>query len=308
MDKIVIVGPGRVGESTAQNLAKDQLCRELVLIGLDAGQARGVALDIQESAPLFEFDTEIRGGADPALMRGADLVIITAGLPRKPGMSRLDLLAANRQILAGIAEHVARYAYDAFVLVVSNPVDLLTFCTWQKLGWARRRVFGLSGVLDSARMASFVARESGFSVRDISAMVIGGHGDAMVPLLRYTTIAGVPLSHFLNDEARARVVEKTRQGGAEIVALKKTSSAYDAPAAAVAAMVDAIVHDRKRLMPCVAVLEGEYGMRGLALGVPTRLGRDGVEKVVELPLTEEEQAALAASAQPLRDALAGLPD
>lgn len=300
MQKIVIVGPGRVGESTAQILAKESLCRELVLLGTDDGVARGIALDIQESAPLFGFDTKVSGGADPALLAGADLVIMTAGLPRKPGMSRDQLRDANLAVLHSVVDNVMRHAPKAMLLLVSNPVDVLTYHAYKQTGWPRERVFGLSGVLDSARMASFVAQASGYSVRDITALVIGGHGDQMVPLPEYTCINGIPIKHFMDEAAVARIIERTRQGGAEILALKQTSSAYDSPAAAIATMVEAVIRNRKRILPCVAVLNGEYGERDIALGVPVVLGESGVEKVLELPLTDEERRAVASSAASVR--------
>lgn len=300
MKKIAIVGPGRVGESTAQILAKESVCRELVLLGTDDGVARGIALDIQESAPLFGFDTKVSGGADPALLAGADLVIMTAGLPRKPGMSRDQLRDANLGVLRSVVDHVMKHAPQAMLLLVSNPVDVLTHHAYKQTGWPRERVFGLSGVLDSARMASFVAQASGYSVRDITALVIGGHGDQMVPLPEYTCINGIPIKHFMDEATIARIIERTRQGGAEILALKQTSSAYDSPAAAIATMVEAVIRNRKRILPCVAVLNGEYGERDIALGVPVVLGEAGVEKVVELPLTDEERRAVGASAASVR--------
>ncbi len=303
MKKIAIVGPGRVGESTAQILAKESLCRELVLLGLEDSVTRGIALDIQESAPLFGFDTQVRGGADPALLSEADLVIMTAGLPRKPGMSRDALRDANLAVSREVVANVLRHAPNAMLLLVSNPVDVLTYDAWKQTGWPRERVFGLSGVLDSARMASFVAQASGYSVRDITAMVIGGHGDAMVPLPGYTCINGIPIKHFLDEVTIKRLIEHTRQGGAEILALKQTSSAYDSPAAAIATMADAVIRNRKRILPCVAILDGEYGQSDVAMGVPVVLGERGIEKVVELPLTEDERLALQASADGVRAAL-----
>lgn len=306
MRKIAIVGPGRVGESTAQILAKESLCRELVLLGIDDGVARGIALDVQESAPLFGFDTKVSGGADPALLAGADLVIMTAGLPRKPGMSRDQLRDANLAVSRSVVAKVLRHAPNAMLLLVSNPVDVLTYDAFKQTGWPRERVFGLSGVLDSARMASFVAQASGYSVRDITALVIGGHGDAMVPLPDYTCINGIPIKHFLDAATITRLIEHTRQGGAEILALKQTSSAYDSPAAAIATMAEAIIRNRKRILPCVAVLDGEYGQRDIALGVPVVLGEAGMEKVLELPLTDEERRALTRSADSVRASLTGL--
>ena len=295
--KVAIVGAGRVGESTAQILAMQQLAGEVVLLDVREGVAQGVALDIQESAPLFRFDTRLAGGTDPALMEGADIVVVTAGLPRKPGMSRSDLLDANARVIETIVDQILQHAPTAQILMVTNPVDVLTYLAWRRTRWSRRRVFGLSGVLDAARMAAFIALETGFSIRDIQAMVLGGHGDAMVPMPRYTTVAGVPVDRFLSAERIERIVERTRHGGAEILALKKTSSANDSPAAAIATMIDAIVHDRRRLLPVVAVLEGEYGLEGLAMGVPAVLERDGMSRVVELELTEEEAAQFRDSAE-----------
>jgi len=305
MRKIAVVGPGRVGESTAEFLAQQSLCQELVLLGTKDDVARGIALDIQESAPLFGFDTKVTGGADPTLLVDAELVIMTAGQPRKPGMSRDQLRDANLAVLRSVLDNVIKYAPDAMLVVVSNPVDVLTYHAWKQTGWPRQRVFGLSGVLDSARMASFVAQASGYSVRDITALVIGGHGDAMVPLPEYTCINGISIKHFLDEAAIAKLIEHTRQGGAEILALKQTSSAYDSPAAAIATMVEAVIRNRRRILPCVAVLDGEYGQRNIALGVPVVLGEAGMEKVVELPLTEDERRALLRSAEAVRTNLDG---
>ncbi len=288
MKKISIFGAGRVGESTAQILANQELCREVVLVDIADGMARGTALDIQESAPLFRFDTEVTGDVDPKAIAGSDLVIITAGVPRKPGMSRSDVLDTNVRVVSGIVDGVMEHAPDAMILMVTNPVDVLTYMAWKKTGWARNRVFGLSGVLDAARMASFIALETGFSIKDITAMVLGGHGDSMVPMPRFTTINGIPIEYLMDREAMARIETRTRNGGAEILALKKTSSANDSPAAAIAVMVDAIGHDRRRILPCVAVLEGEYGQDDVAVGIPAVLSRQGVERVIELPLTPEE--------------------
>lgn len=307
MEKIAVIGPGRVGESTAQFLAQQSLCHELVLLGTKKSVARGIALDIQESAPLFGFDTRISGGSDPALLNGADLIIITAGQPRKPGMSRDELRDANLTVIRSIVENILRYAPQAIVLMVSNPVDVLTFATWRQTGWPRQRILGLSGVLDSARMASFVAQSSGYSVRDITALVIGGHGDAMVPLPEYTCINGIPIKYVLDQAVIARLIEHTRQGGAEILALKQTSSAYDSPAAAIATMAEAIIRDRRRILPCVAILDGEYAQHDIAMGVPVVLGKAGVEKVIELPLTDEANRAFLRSSEAVRANLADMP-
>ena len=290
MKKITVVGAGRVGESTAQFIASKDLCREIVLIDIREGAAEGAALDIQEDAPLFRFDTRLTGGTDYALMADSDLVIITAGVPRKPGMSRSDVLETNVAVTDIIIENTLKYAPDSKMLFVSNPVDILTYRAWQKTGWDRSRIFGQAGVLDSTRMASFIALETGYSSLDIDAMVLGGHGDSMVPMMRYTTISGIPVSNFMDQKTIDDIVKRTRNGGAEILALRQNSSAFDAPAAAVATMVDAIVNDRKRIVPTVAIVQNEYGCKELAIGVPCVLGKNGMEKVISLEMNEEEQA------------------
>jgi len=290
MKKITVVGAGRVGESTAQFIASRDLCREIVLIDIREGAAEGAALDIQEDAPLFRFDTRLVGGTDYALMADSDLIIITAGVPRKPGMSRSDVLETNVRVTDVIIENTLKYAPNSKMLFVSNPVDILTYRAWQKTGWDRSRIFGQAGVLDSTRMASFIAMETGYSALDIDAMVLGGHGDSMVPMMRYTTISGIPVSNFMDQKTIDDIVTRTRNGGAEILALRQNSSAFDAPAAAVAAMVDAIVNDRKRILPTVAILKNEYGCNELAIGVPCVLGKNGMEKVIGLDMNKEEQA------------------
>ncbi|MHB8255936.1 MAG: malate dehydrogenase [Acidiferrobacterales bacterium] len=306
MEKITIVGAGRVGESTAHNLAKAELCRRIALIDIKEGMPQGTALDIQESAPIFGFDTKLTGHNELNAMAGSDLIIITAGVPRKPGMSRSDVLDVNVPVITEVVDEAVRSAPKAMILMVTNPVDVLTYVAWKRSGWKRSRVFGLSGVLDSTRMASFVAMETGFSIKDITAMVLGGHGDTMVPLPRYSCINGIPISCFLDAQTVARIAERTRQGGAEILALRKTSSAYDAPAAAVATMVDAIQHGRKRILPCVAILDGEYGQNGICMGVPVILGSGGMERVVELELNEDESGEFVRSAEHVRADLARL--
>ena len=296
MNKITIVGAGRVGESAAHNLAKAELCHEVMLIDIKEGVPQGTALDIQESAPIFDFDTTLTGSNDLHAMAGSDLVVITAGIPRKPGMSRSDVLDTNLAVVNGIVDVLLETAPKALLLIVSTPVDVLTYAAWKRTGWPRHRVFGMAGVLDSARMASFVAMETGFSVKDITAMVLGGHGDTMVPMTRFTCISGIPIEHFLSKEQIQRIVKRTREGGAEILSLRKSASAYDAPAAAIAAMVDAISHNRHLILPGVAMLEGEYGLRDICMGVPIVFGENGVEKVIELPLTPEEAAEFKRSA------------
>ena len=296
MQKITIVGAGRVGETTAQILAEEELCREIVLIDVREDAPQGVALDICQTAPFFHFDTRVTGSNDAAAMSGSDMVIVTAGLARKPGMSRSDVLDANVAILDSILDDVMTHAPESMLLLVSNPVDVLTYRAWRRTGWDRHRIIGQAGVLDASRMASFIAMETGFSSRDITTIVLGGHGDTMVPLPRFCTVNGIPVSHFIDDARMQEIIDRTRTGGAEILALRKNSSAYDAPGASVAAMVDAIVNDRRRLLPCVAILDGEYGETNIAMGVPCVLAEGGLERIVELDLTADERSLFRQSA------------
>ncbi len=306
MHKIAIIGAGRVGESAAHNIAKAELAREIVLIDIKEGMPQGTALDIQESAPIFEFDTKLTGSNDLRSLANADLVIVTAGVPRKPGMSRSDVLDTNLAVANGVVDAMIAHAPYAMLLMVTNPVDVLTYAAWKRSGWPRERIFGMAGVLDSARMASFVALETGYSVKDITAMVLGGHGDTMVPMTRFTCINGVPIEHFLPKDKIEKIVERTRNGGAEVLGLRKTASAYDAPAAAIAKMVDAIAHNRRQILPGVAILKGEYGMKDIAMGVPIVLGDKGLAQVIELPLTADESAAFSHSAEIVRADLSKL--
>jgi malate dehydrogenase len=301
MNKITIVGAGRVGESTAQFIAAKNLCSEIVFLDINEGAAKGAALDIQEVSPLFEYDTRLIGGVDHALMTGSELIIITAGLPRKPGMSRTDVLTSNIPIMDGIIDGAMKYAPDAILLFVTNPVDVITYHAVLKTGWSRNRIFGQAGVLDSSRMASFIAMETGYSIMDIYAMVLGGHGDTMVPMFRHCTIAGIPIERFISQERIEAIVERTRKGGAEILALRQNSSAYDAPAASVAEMVDAIAHNRNRILPTVCFLEGEYGLDDIAIGVPAVLGKNGIEDIIQLDMNKTEQAMFSNSAALVRE-------
>ncbi|BAO43107.1 malate dehydrogenase [Thiolapillus brandeum] len=296
MNKVAIMGAGRVGETTAQILAEQEICREISLIDIRPDTPQGVALDILQTSPFFSFDTRVEGSNDPAALAGADLVVITAGIPRKPGMSRSDVLDTNVAIIDSIVDDILRYAPDAMVLVVSNPVDVLTWRVWQRTGWPRERIFGQAGVLDASRMAAFIAMETGFSSRDITTLVLGGHGDSMVPVPRFCTINGIPVTQFISEERLQDIIQRTREGGAEILALRKNSSAYDAPGASIAAMVDAISHNRRRLLPCVAILEGEYGQQNIAMGVPCVLDEQGLAEVVVLDLNNEESEAFRESA------------
>lgn len=300
MQKVAIVGAGRVGETTAQILAEQETCREVVLIDIREDVPQGVALDIFQTAPFFEFDTRVTGSNDPAAMQDADVVVITAGIPRKPGMSRSDVLDTNVRVIDGIVADVLRYAPDAIIIMVTNPVDVLTYRAWQLTRWPRERVIGQAGVLDASRMAAFIAMETGFSTRDITTIVLGGHGDSMVPVPRFCTVNGIPVSQFIAPERLDEIVQRTRGGGAEILALRKISSAYDAPGASVAAMVDAISHHRNRLLPCVAILQGEYGENDVAMGVPCLLDHHGMSRVIDLDLNEAERQMFRESAASVR--------
>jgi len=307
MQKVAIVGAGRVGETTAQILAEQETAREVVLVDIREDAPQGVALDIAQTAPFFHFDTRVSGSNDPAAMTDAEVVVITAGVPRKPGMSRSDVLEINVKVIDGIVDDITRYAPEAIVIMVTNPVDVLTYRVWQRTGWARERVLGQAGVLDASRMAAFIGMETGFSACDITTIVLGGHGDAMVPVPRFCTVNGVPVSQFIGEERMAEIVQRTRDGGAEILALRKNSSAYDAPGASVAAMVDAISRHRNRLLPCVAILDGEYGQRDIAMGVPCVLSRTGLQRVVDLGLNDQENQAFMASAAGVKADIDRLP-
>lgn len=300
MNKISIIGAGRVGETSAQTIAQQGMCNEVVLLDVREGAAAGAALDIRQTAPFFGFDVTVTGGNDPALLRDSELVIITAGSPRKPGMSRSDVLDINRAVIDSILDEVLEYAPDCLLLLVTNPVDVLTHHAWKRTGWDRSRVFGQAGVLDASRMASFIAEETSLSIKDINTMVIGGHGDLMVPLTRFSSINGLPASTFLDQDTVERVNNKTRHGGAEVLELRQTSSAYNAPAAAVATMVDAIANNRRHVLPCVCILEGEYDQQDITTGVPAVLGGKGIEQVIELPLDDAEQEGFLASIESIR--------
>ncbi|RUM80097.1 MAG: malate dehydrogenase [Candidatus Thioglobus sp.] len=300
VNKISIVGAGRVGESTAQMLAIQKLAQQIVLIDLDEQYAKGVALDIQETSPVYHFDAELIGASDIANIKDSNIVIITAGMPRKPGMDRADVLAINLKIIDEIMDGIIKHAPDAYVIVVSNPVDVLTYYANKKANWSRNRIMGQAGILDSMRLSSFIAMETDYSINDIQAMVLGGHGDTMVPLPRFTTVSGISIEHLLDQNTIDNLIQRTRDGGAEILNLKQKSSAYDAPGAAVTIMVEAIVHNKHRLLPCITMLEGEYGQSDIAIGVPVMLGENGVEKIVELNFTVDEQKSFDTSAQVIK--------
>lgn len=305
MPKITVVGAGNVGASAALYLAEAEL-GDVTLIDIAEGVAKGKGLDLLEAGPVRGYDSFLEGSGDVRAVAGSDLVIVTAGFPRKPGMSRLDLLKANADVIRGVAEAIRDSAPKAFVIMVTNPLDVMTYLTFRVTGFPRERVMGMAGVLDSARFRAFLAMEIGISIEDVQAMVLGGHGDTMVPLLRYSTVSGIPIENFVKKERLAEIVQRTRDGGAEIVKLLQTGSAFYAPAASSVQMAEAILKDKKRLLPVAACLSGEYGLRDLCLGVPAILGSRGIERIVELALADDEKAALEKSAEEVRKGIADL--
>ena len=304
--KITVVGAGHVGEMTAVRLAEKGLARQIVLVDIVEGIPQGKGLDMFESSPVEGFDCEIIGTNGYEETEGSDLVIITAGIPRKPGMSRDDLLNTNSNIMKSVIEQVSGKSPDSIILVVSNPLDVMAYVALKISGFDPTRVIGMAGILDTSRYRSFIALELGVSIRDIQAMVLGGHGDTMVPLPRYTTISGIPLSFFLSEDKIEPILERTRFGGGEIVKYLKTGSAYYAPSSAVVEMADSIVNDRKRILPCAVWLTGQYGIDGAYVGVPVKLGAEGVEEIIELDLQEAELRALQESAGHVKKTMEGL--
>lgn len=298
--KATVVGAGNVGATTAQRLYERGYI-DVVLVDVVEDMPQGKALDIAESGPVLGIDASIAGSNGYDETAGSDVVVITAGIARKPGMSRDDLLFTNMKIVGSVVGEVVGRSPDATLIVVSNPLDAMVQHAYSLAGLPKSRVVGMAGVLDTARFRTFLAQELGVSVKDVQAYVLGGHGDQMVPLTKYTTVGGVPISDLLSAEALERIVKRTQGGGGEIVALLKTGSAFYAPSAAVAEMADAILLDQKRLLPCAALLEGEYGISGVYMGVPVILGAGGVERVVELDLTADEKAALDKSADAVRE-------
>src|SRR5689334_17485304 len=301
LTKITVVGAGNVGATTAQRLAEKELARQVVMVDVVDGVPQGKGLDQWESAPIEGFDARVIGTNDYAASARSDIVVVTAGIARKPGMSRDDLLNTNAGIVKQVSEQIKASSPNAIIIMVSNPLDVMAYVALKVTGFPRQRVIGMAGVLDTARYRAFLAEALDVSVRDIQAMVLGGHGDTMVPLISYTTVSGIPVTQLLDRAKLDAIVDRTRTGGAEIVKYLKTGSAYYAPSAAAVQMAEAIVNDQKRILPCAAWLEGEYGMSGLFLGVPCKLGRKGLEKVIEVELTADEKAALAKSAEAVRE-------
>jgi len=302
--KVTVVGGGFVGSTTAQRIHDADLA-DVVLTDILDGVPAGKALDMAESAPILGTDAHAAGistaSGDYRETANSDIVVITAGFPRKPGMSRDDLLKANYDVIKAVVEAIVKLSPGAILIIVTNPLDAMAHAAFKVSGFSKNRVIGMAGVLDSARMSTFVAMEMGVSVESVHSFVLGGHGDDMVPLPRYSTVAGIPLPDLLSKEKIEAIVARTRKGGAEIVNLLKTGSAYYAPSAAVMQMVEAILKDKKKILPCAAYLEGEYGISGLFVGVPVKLGARGIEQIIEIKLTAEEKAALDKSAASVRE-------
>lgn len=305
--KITIVGAGNVGATTAHWLAEREI-GDIVLVDIPQteGMPKGKALDLMQAGPLVGYNTRLIGTTDYEPTANSDVVVITAGVPRKPGMSREDLVNVNANIIRDVINKAVPLSPNAIYIMVTNPLDTMTYLAYKLSGLPRERVIGQAGILDSARMRTFIAMELDVAVENVQAMVLGGHGDEMVPMVRFTTVAGIPISLLLPKEKIDAIVERTRKGGGEIVSLLKTGSAYYAPGAAVAQMVEAILKDQKLIVPCSVYLQGEYGLHDICFGVPVKLGRNGVEQIVELPLTEEERAMLERSVQLIRNTMAAL--
>jgi malate dehydrogenase len=303
--KVTVIGAGNVGATAAQRLAEKELC-DVVLIDIIEGVPQGKALDLTEAAPVEKHDANLIGANDYDASAGSDIVIITAGIPRKPGMSRDDLISTNAGIVKTVTRQVAALSPDAILIIVSNPLDAMCHVAREVSGFPKERVIGMAGVLDSARFRSFISMELNVSVENTHAFVLGGHGDTMVPLPRYSTVAGIPITELLPEERIEALVDRTRNGGAEIVSLLKTGSAYYAPASAAVEMAESIIKDKKKILPCAVYLQGEYGLNDLFIGVPVKLGAGGVEEIIEITLTADEKSALqnsAAAVQELKDVL-----
>jgi malate dehydrogenase len=303
--KVTVIGAGNVGATAAQRLAEKELC-DVVLVDIIEGVPQGKSLDLTEAAPIEKHDAHLTGTNDYADTKDSDIIIITAGIPRKPGMSRDDLISTNAGIMRAVTTEAAKRSPNAVIIVVSNPLDAMCQVAYEASGFPKNRVIGMAGVLDSARFRAFISMELGVSVENTHAFVLGGHGDTMVPLPRYSTVAGIPITELMSEERIKALVDRTANGGAEIVGLLKTGSAYYAPASAAVEMAEAILKDKKKILPCAAYLQGEYGYSDLFIGVPVKLGTGGIEEVIEIKLTDDEKAALdksAAAVQELKDLL-----
>jgi malate dehydrogenase len=300
LNKAAVIGAGNVGATAAQRLAEKHLARTVVMIDVAEGIPQGKALDQWQSGPIEGFDARVIGGQDYAAAADAEVFVVTAGIARKPGMSRDDLVKTNAGIVRSVCEQIAKVAPKSIIVVVSNPLDVMCYVAMKASGFPRERVLGMAGVLDTARYRMFLAEAMDVSVEDIQAMVLGGHGDTMVPLVSYTTVSGIPVGQLMDQAKLDAIVNRTRNGGAEIVAHLKTGSAYYAPSAAAVQMVEAIALDKKRILPCSAWLQGEYGLTDVFCGVPCKLGRNGLEQILEIELTADERAALHQSAEAVR--------
>jgi malate dehydrogenase len=306
--KVTVVGSGNVGATAAQRLAEKELA-DVVLIDIIEGVPQGKSLDLAEAAPIEKHDAHLTGANSYEASANSDIVIITAGIPRKPGMSRDDLLATNRGIMKNVTGQVAKYSPNTILIIVSNPLDAMCHVAMEESGFPKNRVIGMAGVLDSARFRTFISMELNVSVENVHALVLGGHGDTMVPLPRFYTVAGIPITELMSPERIDALATRTRNGGAEIVELLKTGSAYYAPASAAVEMAESILKDKRKILPCAAYLEGEYGISGLFVGVPVKLGKNGIEQIISLRLTADEKKALdksAAAVQELVDAMKGM--
>ena len=306
VNKITVVGAGNVGATTAQRVAEKELARTVVMVDVAEGIPQGKALDQWQSAPIEGFDARVIGTNGYDETKDSDIVIITAGIARKPGMSRDDLLNTNAGIVKSVSEQIAKSSPNAILIIVSNPLDVMCYVAKEASGFPRQRVIGMAGVLDTGRYRAFLAEALDVSVRDIQAMVLGGHGDTMVPLISYTSVSGIPITQLMDKATLDAIVTRTRNGGAEIVKHLKTGSAYYAPSSGAVQMAEAIVNDQRRILPCAAWLEGEYGMSGLFLGVPCKLGKNGLEKIIEVELTVDERSALEKSAEAVREPMAAM--
>ena len=303
--KITIIGAGNVGATCAHWAAAKEL-GDIVLVDIVEGLPQGKGLDLREASPIEGFDCEIIGTNGYEETAGSDVIIITSGLARKPGMSRDDLIAKNTEIVGSVAKQAARFSPNAVMIVVSNPLDAMVYVAWKASGLPTNRVVGQAGVLDTARFRTFIAMELNVSVKDVTAFVLGGHGDSMVPLVRYSTVAGIPISELMDQVTLDRLVKRTRDGGIEIVNFLKTGSAYYAPAAAAVEMVEAILKDQKRILPCAVYLQGEFGIRDTVVGIPIKIGRNGMEQIIQIKLSADEQAALERSANDVKGNIAKL--
>ncbi|MBI2402926.1 MAG: malate dehydrogenase [Gemmatimonadetes bacterium] len=303
MNKITVVGAGNVGATLAQRLAEKELAREVVLVDIIEGVPQGKGLDQWETGPIEGFDTRVTGANDYGPAKDSELFVVTAGIARKPGMSRDDLVKTNADIVKAVSQEIKKASPRAIVVVVSNPLDVMCWVTKQVTGFPRERVIGMAGVLDTARYRTFLSDALEVSVEDIQAMVLGGHGDTMVPLVSYTTVSGIPVTQLLDGKKLDSIVQRTRTGGGEIVNYLKTGSAYYAPSAAAVQMVEAIVRNKHRVLPCSAWLQGEYGLKDVFLGVPCKLGAKGLEEIIEVQLTDAERAALKKSAESVRETI-----